>query len=360
MQKVIVFGRGEYFKKKHAALKENYEIVAFLDNNPEESFGCPDSVSDVPVYKPEKIGIIGDYPIIIMTSRNSFIDIYYELISYTGMDDSRILFGINITPAFDVAEKLLHRLGSKVVSSNGKCHLIVNNQNYILETTEDYIKTMNMLLHRDDKHIDELLGLPVEPLSRSFGRERGTPIDRYYIEKFLSENKKYIRGTVGEIAERTYTEKYGDDVNKSLIFHVNGRGDSVKLNLETGEGVKDETVDCLICTQTIQMIYGIDTVFRNIYRLLKKNGTALITAHGIGQLSLGDYDNWGEYWRFTIKSMIRLSQSAGFNDIEILSYGNVKTCICFLYGMCQEDLTAKDFEYNDRQYPLIVAARVRK
>lgn len=360
MQKVIVFGRGEYLSQKYKSIKAKYEIVAFLDNNPEKKFSISIDNLNIPVYRPQDVDKLGDYPIIIMTSRNSFIDIYKEIVCLYGVDDSRILFGINILPAFDVAEKLIHQLDGEVISNNGDCHLIINNQDYLLESTEDYIKIMNSLLYQNDKYIKILAEIPINPLSRSFGRERGVPIDRYYIEKFLYDNSECISGKVGEIAERTYTEKFGEDVKESFIFHVNGWGDSVKLNLETGEGVRNDMVDCLICTQTVQMIFDINATFNNIYRLLRSGGTALITAHGIGQLSLGDYDKWGEYWRFTEKSMQKLLYKAGFKNVDVLSYGNVKTCICFLYGMCQEDLTIEDFEYNDKQYPLIIAAKVKK
>lgn len=46
--------------------------------------------------------------------------------------------------------------------------------------------------------------------------------------------------------------------------------------------------------------------------------------------------------------------------MEVFSYGNIKTTVAMLYGVCQEQLNKQDFEYNDEQYPLIVAARVQK
>ena len=36
----------------------------------------------------------------------------------------------------------------------------------------------------------------LEPITRSFGYERGQPIDRYYIEKFLSKHAADIAGHV--------------------------------------------------------------------------------------------------------------------------------------------------------------------
>ena len=46
--------------------------------------------------------------------------------------------------------------------------------------------------------------------------------------------------------------------------------------------------------------------------------------------------------------------------IDVGSYGNVKTVLAHLVGMCAEDLQTSDFEMNDRYYPLIVYAVVRR
>jgi len=117
----------------------------------------------------------------------------------------------------------------------------------------------------------------------------------------------------------------------------------------------------MICTQTIQMIYDIHAVVKNIYRLLKPGGTLLLTASGISQISKNDYDNWGEYWRFTKISMEKLMEEVFPKEsILVESWGNVKTAIGFMYGFCQEDLTEDDYGYNDDQYPLIVTAKCKK
>ncbi|TIX96711.1 MAG: hypothetical protein E5V18_27200, partial [Mesorhizobium sp.] len=43
------------------------------------------------------------------------------------------------------------------------------------------------------------------PMSRSFGYDRGKPIDRYYIENFLQLNAADIHGRVLEIGDNSYT-----------------------------------------------------------------------------------------------------------------------------------------------------------
>ena len=99
----------------------------------------------------------------------------------------------------------------------------------------------------------------------------------------------------------------------------------------------------------------------NIYTILKPGGVALVTAHCLGQISLYDYNNWGEYWRFTDQSMRKLfSESFEDKNVEVHAWGNVKTSIAYQYGLCAEDLEMKDFEKNDKQFPIIITVSAPK
>jgi hypothetical protein len=61
----------------------------------------------------------------------------------------------------------------------------------------------------------------LSPFSRCWGLDRGTPVDRYYIERFLAKNADDIRGRVLEIADNTYTLRFGGaQVRQSDILHV--------------------------------------------------------------------------------------------------------------------------------------------
>src|ERR1700704_5832421 len=49
------------------------------------------------------------------------------------------------------------------------------------------------------------------PISREYGADRGTTIDRYYIESFLSRHSGDVRGTVLEVHNDTYTQRFGKE-----------------------------------------------------------------------------------------------------------------------------------------------------
>ena len=166
-----------------------------------------------------------------------------------------------------------------------------------------------------------------------------------------------------EVANNNYTIKFGkDNVTKSIICHVMGWGkDAIKVNFETGEGVRDEMTDCLICTQTLQYIFDLKTAMENIYRMLKPGGVALITVPGIKPLCEYDNNQWGEHWSFTEKSMDKLcSLVCSKENYEVKQYGNVKSATAYLYGVCLEDIDEEELEVSDSQFPFIISARIRK
>ena len=57
------------------------------------------------------------------------------------------------------------------------------------------------------------------PISRRAERDRGKPVDRYYVDWFLSSHADDIRGRVLEIGDDTYTRRLGgDSVTRSEVL----------------------------------------------------------------------------------------------------------------------------------------------
>ncbi len=61
-----------------------------------------------------------------------------------------------------------------------------------------------------EMEVDFLDNLPLQPVSDVMGVDRGTPIDRYYIDQFILENMDSIAGDVLEIGDNEYSSKYAD------------------------------------------------------------------------------------------------------------------------------------------------------
>lgn len=201
------------------------------------------------------------------------------------------------------------------------------------------------------------------PVSRTFGLERGTPIDRYYIEQFLTKQKKYISGRVLEIAESTYSKKFAQPNSQFDILYIDTTNSHATIigDLTKPETLPKNTVDCFICTQTLNFIFDVKAAVSGIHRILKKNGTALITVAGISQISRYDMDRWGDYWRFTTKSAEQLFQNTfGTDCVTIESYGNVLASVAFLEGISAEELTTEELNIRDNDYQMLIAIRATK
>ena len=203
----------------------------------------------------------------------------------------------------------------------------------------------------------------VNPVSRCFGADRGDIIDRYYIEKFLFQNRDLIRGVVLEVASSKYTKKFGGkDVQKSLVLHVAEKANvDIVGNLETGEGIPENAVDCFILTQTLLCTFDIFSSAKNAIKILKPGGVLLLTVPGITQISRYDYERWGQYWSFTDQSIRKLFENlVPSENIVVNTYGNVKVTTAFLYGLALHEVRKKYLDQVDPDYQLVITALVRK
>ena len=203
--------------------------------------------------------------------------------------------------------------------------------------------------------------LPAEPVSRTFGFDRGKPVDRWYIERFLAEHAGDVRGRVLEVAERTYTEWYGggDVTGSDVLYAAEGNATATVVgDLTTGDGIPQAAYDCFICTQTLQFVYDVHAAVAGTRSLLAPDGVLLATVPGISQISREDMRDWGDWWRFTARSVERIFAAAyGAANVEVEQYGNVEAAAAFLYGLAAEDLGPGALKAVDPDFHLLITVR---
>jgi SAM-dependent methyltransferase len=207
---------------------------------------------------------------------------------------------------------------------------------------------------------------PQQPVSRVFGFDRGTPIDRYYIEAFLEANARAIRGRVMEVGDASYTRLYGGTrVSQSDVLHATAGNAKATLvgDLASGEGIPVNAFDCIILTQVLPFVFDVSGAIATCYRALRPGGVVLATVPGISQISRYDMDRWGDFWRFTDLSARRLFEHAFAstgNRVDVHSAGNITVATGFLQGLALEELSPDDMEFNDPDYQLIISIRAQK
>ena len=204
----------------------------------------------------------------------------------------------------------------------------------------------------------------INPISTLFGYDRGHPIDRHYIENFLSQHKGDIHGRVLEVGDSSYTKKFGGSrVKQSDILHaVEGNPSAtIVADIAQADNVPSNTFDCIILTQTLQFVYDLPSAINHLHRILKPGGVLLATVPGISQISRYDMDRWGEFWRFTTQSAQRLFENEfRAKNIEVKAYGNVLIAIALLHGLAVEELKPEHFEYQDPDYQVLIPVRAVK
>src|SRR5581483_187798 len=199
------------------------------------------------------------------------------------------------------------------------------------------------------------------PISRSWGYERGGPIDRYYIEGFLAEHQHDVRGHVLEIQNDRYTRLFGGDrVTKSDVLDMNpaNRRATIIADLTAADALASETFDCIIFTQTLHAIDDPRPVVETLYRILKPGGILLATLPGISQVREQD---WGGYWSGGHRSArVMFARVFGASAVEIRTYGNVLAAIAFLQGLGALELRRDELDYHDPAYEVSIAIRAVK
>ena len=196
------------------------------------------------------------------------------------------------------------------------------------------------------------------PISRVFGLDRGTPIDRYYIEGFLAEHSSAIRGRVLEIGDATYTKRFGGSaVTASDVLHFTGESSQTTIvaDLRDAPEIATNTYDCIVLTQTLQFSYDMASIVGEIHRILKPGGCVLATVSGISQISRYDMERWGDFWRLTSLSARELFETAFPSaGVQVETHGNVLAATAFLHGLAVSEVSRADLDVGDDDYQLLI------
>ena len=203
----------------------------------------------------------------------------------------------------------------------------------------------------------------VTPIDPNWGFERGTPIDRVYVEEFVGSHAADIRGRVLEIAAPDYTTRFGRGVEQvDILMATEGNPQATIVgDLADAPQIPSDAFDCAIVTQTLQFVYDVRAAIATLHRVLAPDGVLLATMPGITKLSPPEDEQYGEWWHYTGCSARRLAEEAfGRGNVEVETFGNVLSASGFLYGLAASDLRDEQLAARDPLYEVIVAVRAVK
>ena len=171
-----------------------------------------------------------------------------------------------------------------------------------------------------------------QPLSQSSGRDRGTSIDRHYIDGFLEMHRSDIQGRVLELRERR----------------------------ESFDAVPTGSYDCIVLTRNLHLVDDLGAVIAECARILRPGGVLLATVPSVARVEDGGGRD-GDFWRLTEASARKLfAHVFPIDGFDVTAYGNVTACTAFLHGLSAEEMTQADLDHVDARFPVVIAIRAVK
>jgi SAM-dependent methyltransferase len=164
-----------------------------------------------------------------------------------------------------------------------------------------------------------------------------------------------------EVSEDRYTRRFGGDRVESVeVLHVEEGNPQATIvgDLADAPHIPDASFDCVICTQTLLLIWDVRAAIATLRRILEPGGAALVTIPGITRVCREEAESWGDYWRFTRQSAQRLHEEAfGTGNVEVETYGNVLTATAQLHGIASDELPPDDLDVHDPDYEVLIGVR---
>jgi SAM-dependent methyltransferase len=201
------------------------------------------------------------------------------------------------------------------------------------------------------------------PFSEHFGSDRGTPVDRVFIDRFLAEHAGDVRGHVLEVGDAGYTRRFGGDaVTRSDVLDVDpgNRAATIVADLAHPGSLPDDRFDCFLLIQTLQFVADVHAALRNAWRSLRPGGVLLVCVPGISRLDPGPGPE-RDLYRFSPAGLAgTLRATLPTAEQRTVGYGNLLAAVAFLYGIAAEELRPEELAAYDPHYPVLAAARVVK
>jgi SAM-dependent methyltransferase len=201
------------------------------------------------------------------------------------------------------------------------------------------------------------------PVSACWGFDRGTPVDRVYIERFLEAHAGDIRGRVLEVRDSSYTAAYGGEaVVEAAVVDIDPANTdaTVVADPATPGSLPAGAFDCIIATQTLQYVELPRTAVANLWRALAPGGVALVTVPCTSRIDPEALDV--DRWRFTPAGLETLFRGGGgeWAELEVRGFGNVLSSVGFVLGISAQELRDRELDEHDEFFALVACARARK
>ncbi len=213
------------------------------------------------------------------------------------------------------------------------------------------------------------LGLPrwgnlrrAKPFSECWGFDRGSPVDRYYLHRFLERHSHAIRGTVLEVQDSIYTQRFGRDVVNAHTIDINpAHRPTFRCDLARSDGViPSDGYDCFLLPNTLCFLQDLEESLRHALRVVRPGGYLLASGSTLVPFA-PDARDGEDRWHLSAVGWQAVAKAAWPScEPEIESHGNCIAAVAAMLGLAQEELSAEELDVNDPRYPVLVTIALRK
>ncbi len=202
------------------------------------------------------------------------------------------------------------------------------------------------------------------------GLQRGTPIVRYYWDRFLQKHKADIRGTVLEIGTTATVCQYGGpNIDRADAIDLTAHSSEVTVvtDLSRADDIPSSRYDCFVNQFTMHLIYDVEAALYHSIRILKPGGVLLINFPCVDYyfprgLDMGTGEPLFTYWWFTPIQVENYLRRAGLreSDYSLECHGNLFARVAYQMNVPAEELTRQELRFLDPGHPLLICTRVVK
>ncbi len=198
----------------------------------------------------------------------------------------------------------------------------------------------------------------LEPFSRTFGMDRGTAVDRHYLDAFLTKWQPDITGDVLEIQAPGYARRHGHALGDTHSVDIMpDHHPTYVCDLAKSQGViPSDRYDCFLLPNTLCVFEDIEGCLREALRVVKPGGVILATSACFVPMAAVP-----DYWRMSPAGWRIVAERAWPGcEVEVEGHGNVLAAVAAMLGLAREELTPAELDVQDPLYPVLITLRCRK
>lgn len=197
------------------------------------------------------------------------------------------------------------------------------------------------------------------PLFDGVGPGRGTTVEQFYVEMFVTQHESDLRGRVLAIGTDVLGERMGDAVTSFDVADVDPYNDAatILVDIEEPGCLPPAAFDCIVAAHALQNAKDPDAALANLWNSVAPGGVLLMSVAAIDAVDVRP--GAGDAWRFLPSGLSTLIGAVCPGaQVEVSAAGNLVVAVAQLMGIAVEELRATEINSFDPAYPVIVLARV--